>query len=130
LKVDIVNNKIAAPKHDGVRLFLRVFGPLLTLAGLIFIAVGMISFFSAFGSFGPPRYFWCCFVGTPILFIGFVMCKFGYFGSIVRYIAAESAPVAKDTVNYMAEGTAGAVKTVARAVAEGVQEAQSKRTER
>jgi hypothetical protein len=35
--------------------------------------------------------------------------------------------VAKDTVNYMAEGTKDAVKTVAQAVAEGVQEAQEKK---
>ncbi len=125
-----MNNKLETPKHSSVRSFLRVLGPVLTLVGLAFIAVGMISFFAAFGSFGAPRYFWCCFVGSPILFAGIVMCKFGYFGAIVRYLAAESAPVAKDTANYMAEGTASAVKTVARAVAEGVQEAQSKKTER
>ena len=86
------------------------------------MAVGMISFFAAFGSFQPPRLFWCCFVGMPILFVGLVMSKFGYFGSVIRYVAAESAPVAKDTVNYMADGTKDAVKTVARAAAEGIQE--------
>ena len=117
-------NQIASPKHNAVRTFLRVGGPLMALIGLVFLAVGLVSFFSAFGSFQPRRLFWCAFVGLPLLFVGVVMSKFGYLGSVVRYLAAESAPVAKDTVNYMAEGTKDAVKTVAQAVAEGVQEAQ------
>jgi hypothetical protein len=55
-----------------------------------------------------------------------VMCQFGYFGAVAvaRYFASESAPVAKDTVNYIAEGTKDAVKTVARSIAEGLQEAK------
>ena len=119
-----MNNKIESPKHARVRSFLRIAGPVCAVIGLIFIAIGMISFFAAFGSFHPPKLFWCCFVGMPILFVGLVMSKFGYFGSVMRYVAAESAPVAKDTVNYMAEGTKDAVKTIARAAAEGVKEAQ------
>ena len=119
-----MNNQIESPRHTKIRSFLRVAGPILALVGLIFLAVGTISFFAAFGSFQPPRLFWCCFVGMPILFVGLVMSKFGYFGSVARYVAAESAPVAKDTFNYMAEGTKDGVKTVSRAVAEGVQEAR------
>jgi hypothetical protein len=89
--------------------------------------VGGISFFSAFGDGGgPPRLFWCVFLGMPTLFVGIVMCKLGYIGAVARYIAAESAPVAKDTVNYMAEGTQDGVRTVARSVAEGIRDAQSK----
>ena len=56
------------------------------------------------------------------------MCKFGYFGAVVRYLASESAPVAKDTINYMAENTKDAVKTVARSITEGVKEAQEKKS--
>jgi hypothetical protein len=123
-------NQIASPKHNAVRTFLRVGGPLMALIGLVFLIVGLVSFFSAFGSFQPPRLFWCAFVGLPLLFVGVVMSKFGYLGSVVRYLAAESAPVAKDTVNYMAEGTKDAVKTVAQAVAEGVQEAQETKRNR
>jgi hypothetical protein len=116
---------IESPKHKPVRRFLRVAGPLTALAGLIFLAVGMISFFAAMGSYGAPKYFWCAFVGMPLLFVGIVLSKFGYIGSVVRYLAAESAPVAKDTVNYMAEGTRDSVKDLARAVTEGVQEGQA-----
>ena len=100
---------------------------MLAIIGLGFIVTGVASFFSAFGSFEPPRLFWCCFVGMPVLFVGAVMCGFGYMGAIARYQASEIAPVATDAVNYMADGTKEGVKTVARAVAEGIQEAKQKR---
>ena len=120
----LMNNDLPSPKHNAARSFLRIVGPLVAVVGLIFIAIGLISFFTAFGGHGQPRYFWCGFVGMPLLFVGLVMTKFGYIGAVARYVAAESAPVAKDTINYMAEGTQGAVKTIARSVAEGVQEAR------
>jgi hypothetical protein len=117
-------NDLQSPKHASVKSFLRIAGPLLVLVGLLFTVIGMVSFFSSFGSFQSPHYFWCCFVGMPLLFIGLIFSKFGYLGGVLRYLAAESAPVAKDSVNYLAEGTKDALKTVTRAVAEGVQEAQ------
>ena len=46
---------------------------LIAAVGLIFLIIGMASFFSAFGGGGPPRLFWCCFVGMPLLFVGGVM---------------------------------------------------------
>jgi hypothetical protein len=55
------------------------------------------------------------------------MCMFGFLGAVARYTAAEQVPVATDAINEMAEGTQGAVKTVARAVAEGVNEASKDR---
>ena len=66
--------------------------------------------------------FWCCFVGMPLLFVGGVMCMFGFMGAVARYTAAEQVPVATDAISDLAEGTHGAVKTVACAVAEGVKE--------
>ena len=110
------------PGHDDVRGLLRTVGPVLLLAGLIFMAVGVVSFFSAFGSFGPPRYFWCCFVGIPLMAIGGAVCKFAFMGAVSRYIADEVAPVGKDVINYMADGTQGAVRQVAAAVGEGLRE--------
>lgn len=118
-----MKNRIESSGHRSVRKFLRLAGPLVALTGLGFMAVGVIDFFSAFGSFGrEPKLFWCLFVGMPLLFVGIVMCKLGYFGAVFRYLAAETAPVARDTVNYMAEGTQDAVKTVARAATEGVRQ--------
>ena len=106
---------------------MRVAGPIVAAVGLIFTIIGMVSFFSAFGGGGPPRLFWCCFVGMPLLFVGSVMCKFGFMGAVARYTAAEQVPVATDAITDLAEGTQGAVKTVARSIAEGVKEAQTER---
>jgi membrane protease subunit (stomatin/prohibitin family) len=108
------------PGHSNTRDVLRIVGPVLVVVGLVFIVIGIGSFFAAFGGFGPPRYFWCAFVGMPILFVGLVMSKFGYLGRVSRYVAGETAPVAKDTFNYMAEGTQQGVQTLATAVGEGL----------
>lgn len=113
---------LQTPKHRAIRSFLRVAGPVVLLVGLIFFGVGLISFFSAMGGNGEPRLFWCCFVGMPLMFLGTAMCMFGFVGALARYSAAEQVPVATDAINDLAAGTQGAVKTVARAVAEGLRE--------
>jgi hypothetical protein len=118
----VVMQKLESAKHQSVRSFLRVAGPLTALAGIVLIAIGFISFFAAMGGGDPPRFFWCAFLGMPLLFVGIVMCKFAFFGAVARYLAAEAAPVAKDTVNYMAKETQEGVKTVARAIGEGIRE--------
>jgi hypothetical protein len=56
----------------------------------------------------------------PILFVGIVMCMFGFLGALARYQAGEVAPVGKDTFNHLAEGTKGGVQTVATAVGAGL----------
>jgi hypothetical protein len=84
------------------------------------MATGMVSFFSSFGSFGgPPEYFWCCFVGMPIMFVGGVMTKFAYMGKVARYSAAELAPVAKDTFNYVAKESSEGVSSIAKSIKQG-----------
>lgn len=108
------------PGHSQARGALRTIGPLLIAVGGVFMAVGLISFFSAFGSFAPPKYFWCCFVGIPLLGVGLMITKFAYMGAMMRYVAGESAPVAKDTINYVASGTREAVRGVAGAIREGL----------
>jgi len=120
-------NALQTPKHRLVRTFLRVAGPVTFLVGLLFTIIGMASFFSAFAGHEPPRFFWCCFLGMPLLFAGSVMCMFGFLGALAGYTAAEQVPVATDAINEVAEGTKGAVKTVARAAAEGVMEARPER---
>ena len=105
-----------------MRSFLQIAGLLVVLLGLLFTIIGMASFFSALGGGGPPRLFWCCFIGMPLLFVGGAMCMFGFMGAVARYTAGEQVPVATDAISDMAEGTQGAVKTVARAVTEGAKE--------
>jgi uncharacterized membrane protein YhdT len=123
-------NKLQSAQHSKVCTVLRVGGPVIAGVGLLFMIVGFGSFFASFvsaardGEFGFPRFFWCAFVGMPLLFVGIAMCMFGYLGAFQRYVAGESAPVAKDVVNYMGENVQPGVKAVAKAITEGVIEAQ------
>ena len=108
------------PNHLSRRAFLRVLGVALAAVGLVFLVIGIGSFFVSFGTFEPPRYFWCVFVGMPLLAVGLGICQYAFLGSVARFVAGEAAPVGKDTFNYMAEGTQEGVRTVARAVGEGL----------
>jgi hypothetical protein len=113
------------PGHTSARSALRVVGPIVAAIGLVMTLIGLGSFFSSFGSFGssgfgPPRYFWCAIVGLPLLGLGLMITKVAFMGRVLRYVAGETAPVAKDTFNYVAEGTQQGVRTLASAVAEGL----------
>jgi hypothetical protein len=108
------------PKHSSTRRTLRTLGPVIAGIGLLFTIVGIVNFFMSFGSFEPPRYFWCAFLGMFLLFVGLAICGFAFLGAITRYQAGEVTPVAKDTFNYLAEGTQEGVKTVATAIGEGI----------
>ena len=112
-------NKID-PNHNSIRDLCRIIGPLMLVVGILFIAVGMISFFAAFGGSGPPKLFWCAFIGMPLAAFGSIITKIGYMGKIARYMSGEISPVAKDTFNYMADGTQQGVKTVATAIGQGI----------
>jgi hypothetical protein len=110
------------PQHSDIRDFLRVLGPLVVGAGLIFTIIGVGSFFSSFGGFEPPRHFWCAFIGLPLMGIGGSICRFAFMGAVTRYIADEVAPVGKDVTNYMVAGTKDSVRDLAVAVSEGISE--------
>lgn len=120
-------SKLQTPQHKATRSFLRIAGPLVAGIGLVFLVIGLASFFSAMGGSGSPRLFWCCFVGMPLLFVGGIMSIFAFMGAVARYTASEQVPVATDAISDIAEGTQGAIKTVARAVTEGVKEGQAGR---
>lgn len=105
--------------HAGKRNALRVVGPIVLLVGIGFTGTCFLSFFLSFGSMEMPKYFWCGFVGVPLVGIGSMICKFAFLGAVARYAANEVAPVGADVVNYMADGTKGAIQDVAAAVGEG-----------
>lgn len=109
------------PRHDGKRGILRVAGMTCLGLGILFAIVGLASFFSTFShGGGMPHYFWCLFAGLPLVWLGAVLSGAGFAGAAARYLAGESAPVAKDTLNYMADETKEGVKAVAGAAAEGI----------
>jgi hypothetical protein len=112
--------RLEQPAQNSIRTSLRIAGPLFLLTGVVCLIIAIASMFSGSNDFGPPRLFWLAFVGIPLLFVGTVLSMYGFMGAVARFIAGESAPVAADTVNYMAEETKGAVETVAKAAAKGI----------
>ena len=108
------------PNHDTTRAVLRVVGPATLGVGLVFMAVGLVSFFRSFGGFEPPRYFWCAFVGIPLTWLGAALCQFGYLGAVGRYVMGEMAPVQKDAFNVVARGARPGVEALARAVGQAL----------
>ncbi|MHC4993986.1 MAG: zinc ribbon domain-containing protein [Planctomycetota bacterium] len=119
-------HNIDSEKHRATRSVLRTLGPLVLGAGVLMTVIGFGSFFLSFSSGGMPSYFWCAFVGLPLIFLGFMLCKFGYAGSILRYMASEAAPVGKDTVNYMVDGTKDSMRDAAEALGEGISSGMAK----
>lgn len=113
-------HRIDTPEHRQTRNALRTIGPVVLGIGVIFTLIGLGSFFMAFGGSGPPRLFWCAFIGLPMVGLGLTITKFGYLGAIGRYVAGEASPVAKDTFNYMADGTKDSVRDLAGAVGDGL----------
>jgi len=118
-------DKLQAPQQTATRKTLRRAGLIILALGGVLTLIGIGSFFASFGSFGPPRFFWCAFLGMPLLFVGGAMTMFGFLGAFQRYVAGESAPVAKDVVNYMGENIQPGVKSIAKAVTEGIKEGLS-----
>lgn len=99
-------------------------GPLLVVLGLVLTLIGLGSFFSSFANFpagGFPRYFWCAFLGIPLLGFGAGLTKFAFLGALLRYGAAESLPVAKDGFQYGVAESKDRVQDLVQAVAQGWQ---------
>ena len=113
------------PGHLKVLKVLRTVGPILLVLGGLCMLVAFIDLVRVMMDISDwPRFFWLFFVGGPLLFLGVAMTSTGYAGRIARFHAAQYAPVAKDTFNYMAEETQDGIKTVARSIAQGVQDAK------
>lgn len=95
---------------------LRIAGIIMISLGLLFMLISIIDFFIALGSFNRPNLFWLFFLAMPLIFAGSICLKFGYMGAVARYTSSELSPVAKDTINYMVDGTkdtiVGAIKEV------------------
>jgi hypothetical protein len=105
--------------HQRTQGALRLFGPALVVAGVIFVAIGLFSFFSSFGTFEPPRYFWAAMIGLPLIAIGLGITRLGYLGAYFRYFSGEVTPVATDTFNSMAEEARYGLETMAQAAGRG-----------
>ena len=112
--------QLRSPGQDSIRAALRIAGPVVFLIGLICLIIAMVELFTS--GMEPPRHFWLGFVGLPLMFVGGVLCMYGFMGAVARYAAGEVMPVAADAARYVAEETKGAVETVSKAAAKGVVE--------
>lgn len=110
------------PGHTKNRKTLRIIGPILIVTGALCLLISLIDFFLSMGSMRPPYLMILGFLGVPLLPLGFFLTTLGFMGKFARYQAGEVAPVAKDTFNYMADGTQEGVQTAAKAVGQGLAE--------
>ena len=101
-------NREIDPHHQRTQGALRLFGPALVVIGVILMAIGLISFFSSFGTFQPPRFFWAAMIGLPLIAIGLGITRLGYLGADFRYFSGEVSPVATDTFN--TDGRGGSIR--------------------
>lgn len=99
------NNTINNKKHEQTRKKLKVIGITFLTIGGIFFLVGIISFFIAFNTGGVPKLFWCCFIGIIFIGIGASCAKLGFMKQVGGYVASQTVPIAKDSINYLAKNT-------------------------
>lgn len=118
-------DRLQSPSQSRTRTILRWLGSILLTIGSVLTLVGFGNLFLSFTSLEPPRLFWCAFVGLPLMFVGGAMILFGFLGALQRYVAGETAPVAKDVVNYMGDNVQEGVKTLAKSVTEGIRDGLS-----
>lgn len=106
---------------------LRAIGLLLTTVGGIFAIVGAVDFFASFSAVrsgvpdGPDK-FWCLFVGLPMLGVGISILRAGYLGTMTRYVAGETAPVARDAMGALLDESQDTIEGVSRSIARGIRE--------
>ena len=104
-------------RHGKTKLFLEIAGSVLLVAGMVFIIIGFVDFFSSIGK-GMPAKAWCLFVGFPLAAFGGVFFLFGRHAEISRYIQKENAPV----INEFMQDIKPAVTEAASSVKEGFAE--------
>ena len=113
--------------QSGMRTVLRVVGLILLVAGLVFLGVGLQSFFSGFGNDDPnagfPDRVWMAFVGILLLGPAGWCLQAGFLGTASRYAAGETMPTVKDSAAYLTDGEG--VLGVGRTVDDGERSAAS-----
>ena len=121
--------RLGGRRHTQTRGVLRILGPTILVIGIVLAITGFVSFFQSMGTHGPPKYFWCTFLGLPLLAIGAGMTKIAFLGAIYRYAASETVPVANDAIGDLADGTEGSVRKIARAVGDGLRDERRQDTD-
>lgn len=103
-------------QNPKLRRQLRILGFILTFIGGLLTVISFIDFLSSYNNFNKPSLFWLSFLSFPCLAIGLFCLYYGYMGAVKRYTSSEIAPVAKDTINYLLDGTKESLSDVAREI--------------
>lgn len=106
-------NRILDPKNEKARKKFKIIGPIILGIGITLFIISIISFFVAFNSMEFPNLIWLPFIAIPLIGIGSFMTKLGYMKQMSSYVASQTAPIAKDTINYLVDGTSD---TIANAI--------------
>lgn len=83
----------------------RTLGFIILPIGLVLSIIGFIDFFMSFNSMTQPKLFFCLFIGLPLTSIGIIFLILGFMKELNSFAASQSAPVHKDLINYMLDGT-------------------------
>ena len=83
----------------------RTLGFIILPIGLVLSIIGFIDFFMSFNSMTQPKLFFCLFIGLPLTSIGIIFLILGFMNELNSFAASQSAPVHKDVINYMLDGT-------------------------
>ena len=114
-----MDNKEFENRYEKTAKKLRIIGFILLLIGAACVITGMTEFFMKMSSkYGDaPSLFFLNFIGFPFLAGGGVCLIMGYQRKMNNYIISQNAPVAKDAMNYMLDGTSDAMANTAGKVA-------------
>ena len=83
----------------------RTLGFIILPIGFVLSIIGFIDFFMSFNSMTQPKLFFCLFIDLPLTSIGIIFLILGFMKELNSFAASQSAPVHKDVINYMLDGT-------------------------
>ena len=98
------------PNHERTRNALRIAGFVFCTIGGVFALIGVIDFFSVFGTFKQPTLFWCLMVGVLLIGIGSWCVKAGFLGAASKYVADEVTPTVARSTKYVAREVGAALQ--------------------
>ena len=104
--------------HESVKKKLKIIGFSLLAVGFVLTVIGFISFFSSMGSFAPPKFFWCAFLGLPLLGFGAMITSMAFRRELSKYAKDEMMPVVKEAGKEIAP----TVQDLAAAVKRGLED--------
>lgn len=99
-------------QNPKLRKKLRSYGWIILFIGILLFVIAVIDFFSGFNNMRMPSLSWLFFIAIPLIAVGSRFLSYGYMGAVSRYKSSEISPVAKDTINYLLDGTKESISGV------------------